>query len=194
MLITSLNTLDWLYGRGGTTCSYCMRIMTNSMHYCMMSLCLPILNSFKVLRSWYFCILTTFKMCCTTAEGCASGLFIRLLSDKFDCCTLHQKGILCLKVAVEILHTGFLCPPPNLLGQKAERNPGTIKVKVQWTLLICTIFPYLMQDAKHLFRLYMGLEQYRDAARTAILIAREDQAAGNYRNAHDVLFYMYSGR
>ena len=24
-----------------------------------------------------------------------------------------------------------------------------------------------------------------DAARTAILIAREDQAAGNYRNAHD---------
>lgn len=51
-----------------------------------------------------------------------------------------------------------------------------------------------MQDAKHLFRLYMALEQYRDAARTAILIAREDQAAGNYRNAHDVLFYMYSGR
>ena len=51
-----------------------------------------------------------------------------------------------------------------------------------------------MQDAKYLFRLYMALEQYRDAARTAILIAREDQAAGNYRNAHDVLFYMYSGR
>jgi len=39
----------------------------------------------------------------------------------------------------------------------------------------------------------MALEQYREAARTALLIAREDQAAGNYRNAHDVLFYMYSG-
>ena len=39
----------------------------------------------------------------------------------------------------------------------------------------------------------MALEQYREAARTAILIAGEDQAAGNYRNAHDVLFYMYSG-
>ena len=156
---------------------------------------MPILNSFKVLRSWYFCILTTFKMCCTTAEGCASGLFIRLSSDKFDCCTLHQKGILCLIVAVETLHTGFLCPPPNLLGQKAEKpwHNKIFLVKVQWTLLTCTIFPYLMQDAKYLFRLYMALEQYRDAARTAILIAREDQAAGNYRNAHDVLFYMYSG-
>ena len=50
-----------------------------------------------------------------------------------------------------------------------------------------------LQDAKYLFRLYMALEQYHEAARTAILIAREDQAAGNYRNAHDVLFYMYSG-
>ena len=67
-------------------------------------------------------------------------------------------------------------------------------VKVHWTSLIHTIFLYPMQDAKYLFRLYMALEQYHDAARTAILIAREDQAAGNYRNAHDVLFYMYSGR
>ena len=50
------------------------------------------------------------------------------------------------------------------------------------------------QDAKYLFRLYMALEQYREAARTAILIAREDQAAGNYRNAHDVLLYMYQGK
>ena len=67
-------------------------------------------------------------------------------------------------------------------------------VKVQWISLTHTIFLYPMQDAKYLFRLYMALEQYRDAARTAILIAREDQAAGNYRNAHDVLFYMYSGK
>jgi len=32
--------------------------------------------------------------------------------------------------------------------------------------------------------------KYREAARTALLIAREDQTAGNYRNAHDVLFYV----
>ncbi|GCB62944.1 hypothetical protein scyTo_0007313 [Scyliorhinus torazame] len=48
------------------------------------------------------------------------------------------------------------------------------------------------RDAKYLFRLYMALKQYREAARTAIIIAREEQSAGNYRNAHDVLFSMYT--
>uniref|UniRef100_H0X6K1 WD repeat domain 19 n=1 Tax=Otolemur garnettii TaxID=30611 RepID=H0X6K1_OTOGA len=48
------------------------------------------------------------------------------------------------------------------------------------------------KDAKYLFRLYMALKQYREAARTAIIIAREEQSSGNYRNAHDVLFSMYS--
>ncbi|KAL7856198.1 hypothetical protein AOLI_G00198020 [Acnodon oligacanthus] len=47
------------------------------------------------------------------------------------------------------------------------------------------------KDAKYLFRLYMALKQYRESARTAIIIAREEQSAGNYRNAHDVLFSMY---
>ncbi|ESO89539.1 hypothetical protein LOTGIDRAFT_218902 [Lottia gigantea] len=47
------------------------------------------------------------------------------------------------------------------------------------------------KDARYLFRLYMALKQYREAARTAIIIAREEQNAGNYRNAHDVLFSMY---
>lgn len=47
------------------------------------------------------------------------------------------------------------------------------------------------KEAKYLFRLYMALKQYREAAQTAIIIAREDQNAGNYRNAHDVLFSMY---
>lgn len=89
---------------------------------------------------------------------------------------------------------------------------------------------YSPQDAKYLFRLYMALQQYREAARTAIIIAREEQCAGasaklnarrrpllfsssfyqirddrvknrlvslsppagNYRNAHDVLFSMYT--
>uniref|UniRef100_S4RCS6 WD repeat-containing protein 19 n=1 Tax=Petromyzon marinus TaxID=7757 RepID=S4RCS6_PETMA len=47
------------------------------------------------------------------------------------------------------------------------------------------------KDAKYLFRLYMALKQYHEAARTAIIIAREEQAAGNYRSAHDMLFSMY---
>lgn len=40
------------------------------------------------------------------------------------------------------------------------------------SLMLC------MQDAKYLFRLYMALTQYREAARTAIIIAREEQSAG----------------
>ncbi|KAI6657490.1 WD repeat-containing protein 19-like [Oopsacas minuta] len=47
------------------------------------------------------------------------------------------------------------------------------------------------KDARYLFQLYMALKQYREAARTAIIIAREDQAAGNYRNARDMLLKMY---
>ena len=50
-----------------------------------------------------------------------------------------------------------------------------------------------LKDAKYVFRIYMALQQYREAAKTAIIIAREDQSAGNYRNAHDVLFGMYQG-
>lgn len=46
------------------------------------------------------------------------------------------------------------------------------------------------KDFKYLFRLYMSLGQYREAAKTAIIIAREEQNAGNYRNAHDLLFGM----
>ena len=39
----------------------------------------------------------------------------------------------------------------------------------------------------------MALEQYKEAARTALLIAWEEQTNGNYRIAHDVLFQMCSG-
>ena len=45
-----------------------------------------------------------------------------------------------------------------------------------------------------MFRLYMARKQYKEAAKTAVIIAREEQAAGNYRNAHDVLFNMYQVR
>ncbi|XP_046624059.1 WD repeat-containing protein 19 isoform X1 [Neodiprion virginianus] len=49
----------------------------------------------------------------------------------------------------------------------------------------------LPKDPKYLFRLYMARKQYREAAKTAIIIANEEQINGNYRNAHDVLFGMY---
>lgn len=49
----------------------------------------------------------------------------------------------------------------------------------------------LPKDPKYLFRLYMARKQYKEAAKTAIIIANEEQVNGNYRNAHDVLFGMY---
>ncbi|XP_053281437.1 WD repeat-containing protein 19-like [Pleuronectes platessa] len=48
------------------------------------------------------------------------------------------------------------------------------------------------KDAKYLFRLYMVLQRHKEAARTAIIIAREEQCAGHYCNAHKVLFSMYT--
>ena len=60
-----------------------------------------------------------------------------------------------------------------------------------YTFLILHLLLDCLQDAKYLFRLYMALKQYPEAARTAIIIAREEQNAGQYRNAHDVLFNMY---
>lgn len=47
------------------------------------------------------------------------------------------------------------------------------------------------KDAKFLFRLYMARKQYKEASKSAIIIANEEQINGNYRNAHDILFSMY---
>lgn len=47
------------------------------------------------------------------------------------------------------------------------------------------------KDAKYIFKLYMSLGQFKEAARTAIIIGREEQTLGNYRSAHDLLFENY---
>ncbi|XP_041788987.1 WD repeat-containing protein 19 [Chelmon rostratus] len=89
------------------------------------------------------------------------------------------------------------CPntDDNLAVEMAIETVGQAKD----SSLTSQLIDYLMgesdgipKDAKYLFRLYMALQQYREAARTAIIIAREEQCAGNYRNAHDVLFSMYT--
>lgn len=49
----------------------------------------------------------------------------------------------------------------------------------------------LPKDPKYLFRLYMARKQYKEASKSALIIANEEQINGNYRNAHDVLFAMY---
>ncbi|KAJ0055626.1 hypothetical protein NL108_006477 [Boleophthalmus pectinirostris] len=83
----------------------------------------------------------------------------------------------------------------NLAVEMAIETVGQAKDPVLTTQLIDYLIGEsdgVSRDAEYLFRLYMALQQYREAARTAIIIAREEQSAGNYRNAHDVLFSMYT--
>lgn len=46
------------------------------------------------------------------------------------------------------------------------------------------------RDPKFVFRLYMAKREYMEAAKTAVIIAQEEQMSGNYRQAHDILFTM----
>nr|CAB3267687.1 WD repeat-containing protein 19-like [Phallusia mammillata] len=46
------------------------------------------------------------------------------------------------------------------------------------------------KDANFLFKLYMALGQFGDAAHTAVIISKEEQNNGNYRVAHKLLFSM----
>ena len=39
------------------------------------------------------------------------------------------------------------------------------------------------KDLRYIFKLYMALHQYPEAARTATIIAREEQHAGNYQRS-----------
>lgn len=46
------------------------------------------------------------------------------------------------------------------------------------------------KEPKYLFRLYMARKHFKDAAKTAVIIGQQEQIAGNYRAAHDLLFSM----
>ncbi|XP_062135942.1 WD repeat-containing protein 19 [Drosophila sulfurigaster albostrigata] len=47
------------------------------------------------------------------------------------------------------------------------------------------------KDPRYLFRLYMARKHYKDAAKTAVIIANQEQLAGNYKSARDLLYSMY---
>lgn len=48
------------------------------------------------------------------------------------------------------------------------------------------------KPASFIFKLHMALKQFAEAARTAIVIAEEEQKLGQYKTAHDVLFSMHT--
>ncbi|OQR75032.1 WD repeat-containing protein 19-like [Tropilaelaps mercedesae] len=47
------------------------------------------------------------------------------------------------------------------------------------------------KDLRYLCRLYINLGRYSDAAKTAVVIAEEEQDSGNYKLAHDILMSMH---
>jgi WD repeat-containing protein 19 len=62
-------------------------------------------------------------------------------------------------------------------------------------MLTHTLIDFLMgetdgvpKDPNFIFRLYMALGNYPQAAKTAIIIARQEQELGNYKVAHNILF------
>jgi WD repeat-containing protein 19 len=62
-------------------------------------------------------------------------------------------------------------------------------------MLTHTLIDYLMgesdgvpKDPNYIFRLYMALGNFPQAAKTAVIIARQEQELGNYKVAHTILF------
>ncbi|CAJ0580754.1 unnamed protein product, partial [Mesorhabditis spiculigera] len=47
------------------------------------------------------------------------------------------------------------------------------------------------KDPKYLFRMYVALHMSREAAKTAVVIAKDEQNRGNYKVARDLLFAMH---
>lgn len=93
----------------------------------------------------------------------------------------------------------------KIQSSNSEREQEAIELAVQCVgkaqdeSLTHLLIEYLMgehdgnpKDAKYLFKLYLSLKKYVEAAKTAILIAKQEQQTGNYREAHNVLYGMYN--
>ncbi|KAJ3337755.1 WD repeat-containing protein 19 [Gonapodya sp. JEL0774] len=103
-----------------------------------------------------------------------------------------------------LMHTGEYHRALSMLLQAPPDDPVAVELAIETIglakddALTAILIDYLMgdtdgvpKDAKFIFKLYMSLGQYGDAARTAIIIARDEQAQGNYRTAHDLLLDNY---
>ncbi|CAN0571238.1 unnamed protein product, partial [Ectocarpus sp. 12 AP-2014] len=67
--------------------------------------------------------------------------------------------------------------------------------KARNDMLTHTLIDFLMgetdgvpKDPNYIYRLYMALGSYSQAAKTAIIIAKQEQDLGNYKVAHGILF------
>lgn len=83
-------------------------------------------------------------------------------------------------------------------GERAVDQAIEVVGRARSDILTHTLIDFLMgetdgvpKDPNYIFRLYMALGNYPQAAKTAIIIARQEQELGNYRVAHGILFETY---
>jgi len=79
-------------------------------------------------------------------------------------------------------------------GERAVDQAIEVVGRARSDMLTHTLIDFLMgetdgvpKDPNYIFRLYMALGNYPQAAKTAIIIARQEQELGNYRVAHQIL-------
>lgn len=80
-------------------------------------------------------------------------------------------------------------------GERAVRQATEVVGRARSDTLTHQLIDFLMgetdgvpKDPNYIFKLYMALGNYTQAAKTAIIIARQEQEVGNYRVAHQILF------
>mmetsp|Transcript_29922 Transcript_29922/g.80403 ORF Transcript_29922/g.80403 Transcript_29922/m.80403 type:complete len:508 (-) Transcript_29922:54-1577(-) len=80
-------------------------------------------------------------------------------------------------------------------GEREMDKAIEVVGKARTEQLTHTLIDFLMgetdgvpKDPNYIFRLYMALGNYPQAAKTAVIIARQEQELGNYRAAHQMLF------
>jgi WD repeat-containing protein 19 len=80
-------------------------------------------------------------------------------------------------------------------GEREMDKAIDVVGKARSDMLTHTLIDFLMgetdgvpKDPNFIFRLYMALGNYPQAAKTAIIIARQEQELGNYKVAHNILF------
>jgi len=80
-------------------------------------------------------------------------------------------------------------------GEREINKAIEVVGKARTEQLTHTLIDFLMgetdglpKDPNYIFRLYIALEKFGDAAKTAVIIARQEQELGKYRVAHTILF------
>ncbi|KAL6725897.1 hypothetical protein Aduo_007918 [Ancylostoma duodenale] len=95
------------------------------------------------------------------------------------------------RAALEYLMTCGENHESLILAIEAVAAAGDNKLTARLTDYLMGEVDGIPKDAKYLFRLYVALGMTREAATTAVVIARQEQEQGSYTVARNVLLAMY---